>query len=164
MQARLYPMGDGNARGTHMSLFFLLMRSEYDPILKFPFQYKVTFCLYDQTPTQRHIIDSFRPDVKSSCFQRPKTDKNIASGIPRFVPLELIKKEGNPYICDNTIYIRVVVDFIDLPKAVVPYAVSLSPSLPASVQLSLIKQEEQKRAQQTYTLSSTPAFDKQQNN
>ncbi|CAF4470103.1 unnamed protein product, partial [Rotaria magnacalcarata] len=69
------------------------MRSLNDQILKFPFNYKVTFCLYDQTPAQRHIIDSFRPDIKSSSFQRPRTDMNIASGIPKFFPLEMIQQE-----------------------------------------------------------------------
>ncbi|CAF1254458.1 unnamed protein product [Rotaria magnacalcarata] len=84
MRARLYLNGDGNARRTHMSMFFVLMRSLNDQILKFPFNYKVTFCLYDRTPAQRHVIDSFRPDIKSSSFQRPRTDMNIANGIPKF--------------------------------------------------------------------------------
>ncbi|CAF4695149.1 unnamed protein product, partial [Rotaria socialis] len=66
MRARLYLNGDRNAQGTHMSLFFVLMRGPNDAILKFPFNYKVTFCLYDQTPQQRHIIDSFRPDIRSN--------------------------------------------------------------------------------------------------
>ncbi|CAF4286818.1 unnamed protein product, partial [Rotaria sordida] len=83
MRARLYLNGDGNARRTHMSLFFVLMRGPNDAILKFPFNYKVTFCLYDQTPQQRHIIDSFRPDIKSNSFQRPRSEMNIARGIPK---------------------------------------------------------------------------------
>ncbi|CAF3836277.1 unnamed protein product, partial [Adineta steineri] len=87
MRARLYLHGDGNARKTHMSLFFVLMLGPYDAILKFPFNYKVIFCLYDQTPQQRHIIDSFRPDIKSNSFQRPRSEMNIASGIPKFVSL-----------------------------------------------------------------------------
>ncbi|CAF4096236.1 unnamed protein product, partial [Adineta steineri] len=87
MRARLYLHGDGNARRTHMSLFFVLMRGPNDAILKFPFNYKVIFCLYDQTPQQRHIIDSFRPDIKSNSFQRPRSEMNIASGIPKFVSL-----------------------------------------------------------------------------
>ncbi|CAF3949334.1 unnamed protein product, partial [Rotaria sordida] len=84
MRVRLYLNGDGNARHTHMLLFFVLMRGEYDAILKFPFNYKVTFCLYDQTLDQRHIIDSFRPDTKSNSFQRPRFEMNIASDIPKF--------------------------------------------------------------------------------
>jgi TNF receptor-associated factor 2/TNF receptor-associated factor 3 len=151
MRSRLYLHGDGNARRTHMSLFFVLMRSEYDAILKFPFNYKVTFCLYDQTPAQRHIIDSFRPDIKSNSFQRPRSEMNIASGIPKFFPLAMIQQEGNPYVRDNTIFIKVMVDFGDMPKTILPYALSLNPGLPTNVQQNMIKQETEKRTQQTPT-------------
>ena len=68
-----------------------MMKGEYDAILKWPFQYKVTFCLLDQTGNNRHIIDSFYPDVKSASFQRPVDDANIASGIPKFFPLNFLR-------------------------------------------------------------------------
>ncbi|CAF3334917.1 unnamed protein product [Rotaria socialis] len=148
MRARLYLNGDGNARRTHMSMFFVLMRSLNDQILKFPFNYKVTFCLYDQTPAQRHIIDSFRPDIKSNSFQRPRTDMNIASGIPKFFPLETIQQEGNPYVRDDTMFIKILVDFEDTPKILLPYVLSLNPGLLTHVQQTLIKQEVERRSQQ----------------
>ncbi|CAF2967094.1 unnamed protein product [Rotaria sp. Silwood2] len=147
MRARLYLNGDGNARRTHMSLFFVLMRGVNDPILKFPFNYKVSFCLYDQTPAQRHIIDSFRPDVKSSSFQRPRSDMNIASGIPKFIPLEAIQQEGNPYVRDDTMFIKIMVDFEEIPKTLLPYALSLNPGLPTHIQQAMIKEEAKRRIQ-----------------
>ncbi len=148
MRARLYLHGDGNARRTHMSLFFVLMRGPNDAVLKFPFNYKVTFCLYDQTPQLRHIIDSFRPDIKSNSFQRPRSEMNIASGIPKFFPLAMIQQEGNPYVRDDTMFIKVMVDFGDMPKTLLPYALSLNPGLPMHIQQMMIKQEAERRAQQ----------------
>ncbi|CAF3840763.1 unnamed protein product [Rotaria sordida] len=148
MRARLYLNGDGNARRTHMSLFLVLMRSVNDPILKFPFNYKVTFCLYDQTPAQRHIIDSFRPDIRSSSFQRPRSDMNIASGIPKFFSLEIIQQEGNSYVRNDTMFIKVMVDFGDIHKTLLPYVLSLNPGLPTHVQQAMIKQEAERRSQQ----------------
>jgi hypothetical protein len=153
MRARLYLNGDGNARRTHLSLFFVLMRSLNDPILKFPFNYKVTFCMYDQTPAQRHIIDSFRPDMRSNSFQRPRSEMNIASGIPKFFSLSTFQQEGNPYVCDDTMFIKIMVDFGDIPKTVLPYALALNPGLPTHVQQELIKEEVQRRNQQTSTTS-----------
>ncbi len=147
MRARLYLHGDGNARRTHMSLFFVLMRGEYDATLKFPFNYKVTFCLYDQTPQLRHIIDSFRPDIRSNSFQRPRSEMNIASGIPKFFPLAMIQQEGNPYVRDDTMFIKVMVDFGDMPKTLLPFALSLNPGLPTNVQQDIIKQEAERRTQ-----------------
>lgn len=145
MRARLYLHGDGNARRTHMSLFFLLMRSDYDALLPWPFTHKVTFCLYDQTGNNRHIIDSFRPDVKSNSFQRPKTDANIASGIPKFFPLPMIQQDDNPYVRDDTLYLKIFVDLNDTPKLVLPYMLTLNPGLPYHVQQTLINQEKAKQ-------------------
>ncbi|CAF1004075.1 unnamed protein product [Rotaria sordida] len=147
MRVRLYLNGDGNARHTHMSLFFVLMRGLNDPILKFPFNYKVIFCLYDQTSQQKHIIDSFRPDIKSSSFQRPRSNMNIASGIPKFFPLEMIQQEGNPYVQDDTMFIKIMVDFGDIHKTLLPYAMSLNPGLPMHVQQAMIKQEAERKIQ-----------------
>ncbi|CAF1081960.1 unnamed protein product [Rotaria sordida] len=128
MRARVYLNGDGNARRTHI--------------------YKVSFCLYDQTPSQRHIIDSFRPDIRSSSFQRPQSDMNIASGIPKFVPLEMIQQEGNIYVRDDTMFMKIMVDFEEIHKTLLPYALSLNPGLPTHVQQAMIKQEIERRSQQ----------------
>lgn len=145
MRARLYLHGDGNARRTHMSLFFLLMKGDYDALLPWPFNHKVTFCLFDQTGNNRHIIDSFRPDTKSNSFQRPKTESNIASGIPKFFPLPMIQQDDNPYVRDDTLYLKILVDLNDTPKLVLPFMLTLNPGLPYHVQQTLINQEKVKQ-------------------
>jgi hypothetical protein len=127
------------------------MAGLHDPVLKFPFNYKVGFCLYDQTPAQRHVIDSLRPDIKSNSFQRPRSEMNIASGIPKFLPLSAIQQERNPYVRDDTMFIKIMVDFGDMPKTLLPYALSLNPGLPAHVQQAMVKQEAVRRAQQVST-------------
>ncbi|CAF1020946.1 unnamed protein product [Didymodactylos carnosus] len=147
MRARLYLHGDGNARRTHMSLFFVLMKGKYDAVLKFPFNYKVTFVLYDQSGQNRHVIDSFRPDTKSNSFQRPQSDMNIASGIPKFFPLRMIQQDDNNYVKDDTMFIKILVDFGDVPKMMLPFVISLNPGLPLHDQQHLIKQELEKRTQ-----------------
>jgi hypothetical protein len=157
MCVRLYLCGDGNARQTHMSLFFVLMRGEYDSILKFPFHFKVIFCLYDQTNQQNHIIDAFRPDIRSNSFQRPRSEMNIASGIPKFAPLKIFQQENNPYIRDDMMFIKVMIDFGDMPKAILPYALSINPGLTPSIQQTMIKQETEKRQQQSSTSLLTSA-------
>ncbi|CAF1384427.1 unnamed protein product [Adineta ricciae] len=149
MRVCLYLNGDGDARRTHMSLFFVLMRGPSDAMLKFPFNYKVTFCLYDQASQQRHIIDSFRPDIKSNSFQRPRSEMNIASGIPKFCPLRKIQMKDNPYVRDDTMFIKVMVDFGDMPKTLLPYALSLNPGLPKHEEQRLIQEKKNKLTSQT---------------
>jgi hypothetical protein len=153
MRARLFLFGDGNARRTHISLFFLLMKGEYDSILKWPFHYKVTFCLLDQTGTNKHIIDSFYPDVKSNSFQRPKDEANIASGIPKFVTLSTLLQDDNAFVRENTLYIKIIIALNDTPKTMLPFMLTLNPALPTYVQETLINQEAAK--QQANTASSS---------
>lgn len=139
---RLYPNGDGNARHTHMSVFIVLMRSEQDAILKFPFDCKITFCLCDQTNQKKSVIDSFRSDINSNSFQRPRSEMNIASGIPKFVTLLVLSDPNNPYLKNDTIFIKAHLDFEKLPRSVISYAMNLNPGLPINVQNRLIKKEE----------------------
>ena len=40
---RLYLNGDGMGKGTHLSLFLVIMKSEYDNVLQWPFQKNVKF-------------------------------------------------------------------------------------------------------------------------
>ncbi len=147
MRACLFPFGYGSARGTHMSLFFVLMQSKNDAILEFPFNHKITFCLFDQSGAQKHIIDSFRPDIKSNSFQRPRSKMNIPSGIPKFCFLDNIIKDNSPYVRNDTMFIKITVDFIDLSDDMQRYALSLNPGIPTHRQHQLIQQEIEKRNQ-----------------
>ncbi|CAF3414169.1 unnamed protein product, partial [Rotaria sp. Silwood2] len=77
----------------------------------------------------------------------------IASGIPKFFPLAMIQQEGNPYVRDDTMFIKVMIDFGDVLKPLLPYALSLNPGLPTNVQQLMIKQEIERRAQSATWLS-----------
>uniref|UniRef100_A0A4W5KUA4 MATH domain-containing protein n=1 Tax=Hucho hucho TaxID=62062 RepID=A0A4W5KUA4_9TELE len=112
MCLRLYLNGDGTGRGTHLSLFFVVMRGKCDALLKWPFSQKVTLMLLDQN-NREHIIDAFRPDVSSTSFQRPISEMNIASGCPLFCPLAKLTGKSS-YLRDDTIFIKAIVDLTGL--------------------------------------------------
>ena len=111
MRVRIYLNGDGIGKGTHISLFFAVMRGEYDAILRWPFQQKVTLMLLDQNNVE-HVIDAFRPDRNSSSFQRPRREVNIASGCPTFCSLSEL--HNHAYVRDDTMFIKVIVDTCDI--------------------------------------------------
>lgn len=106
MCVRLYPNGDGMGKNTHLSIFFVVSRGEFDALLQWPFRNKVTLRVLDQSPTAAHVSDSFRPDPTSSSFKKPTTDMNIASGCPLFMAHTSLVN----YIKDNTIFVEVIVD------------------------------------------------------
>lgn len=110
------------------------MHGDYDAILTFPFCFDVIFGLYDQTNQQQYIIDIFRPDRKSNSFQRPRSAMNIACGIPKFVDLKLLQQENSPYIRDNTMFIKVIINFDNLTKEMLPEIFRINPALTRVVQ------------------------------
>ncbi|XP_051899934.1 TNF receptor-associated factor 3-like [Pristis pectinata] len=109
MCCRLYPNGDGNGKGSHISLFLALVRGDYDEVLPWPFRQKVTFMLLDQAG-QRHLKESFSPDPLSGSFQKPRSHMNVASGCPTFALHETFQRGPVQYLRNDTIYIKVVVD------------------------------------------------------
>ena len=111
MCARVYLNGDGMGKNTHISVFFVVMRGQYDALLRWPFRQKVTIMLLDQDNVE-HVIDAFRPDPNSSSFQRPRREMNVASGCPLFCSLAELNKHA--YVRDDVMFMKIIVDTSDL--------------------------------------------------
>ena len=104
---RLYLNGDGIGKGTHLSLFTVIMGGEYDALLSWPFQQMVTLMLLDQDK-RKNIVRAFIPDPSSRSFQQPKTEMNVASGFPKFAPHSVL---SNPsYVRNDVLWFKVIVD------------------------------------------------------
>ncbi|OBS69096.1 hypothetical protein A6R68_02378 [Neotoma lepida] len=112
--ARAYLNGDGSGKGTHLSLYFVVMRGEFDSLLQWPFRQRVTLMLLDQSGKKNHIVETFKADPNSSSFRRPDGEMNIASGCPRFVSHSTLENSKNTYIKDDTLFLKVAVDLTDL--------------------------------------------------
>ena len=102
-------------KGKYISLFFVIMRSQYDTLLTWPFKQKVTLMLFDQSPSREHIVDAFKPDPNSSSFKRPISEMNIASGCPLFAPLNILESTKT-YIKNNIAFVKIVVDTTGLQE------------------------------------------------
>ena len=107
MCARVYLDGNGVGRGTHISVFFVVMRSQYDALLRWPFRERVTFMLLDQDNVN-HVSSSFRPDPNSCSFRRPRSETNIATGYPMFCSLAQFNRHA--YVRDNTMFLKIIVE------------------------------------------------------
>ena len=107
MCIRAYLNGDGTGEGTHLSIFFVLMRGEYDPLLQWPFEPRVSLILVDQDHL-KHIVQSFMPDLQSGSFKRPVSDMNVASGCPNFAKLSILDHPS--YVKEDVMYIKAIVD------------------------------------------------------
>ena len=107
MCIRAYLNGDGSGCKTHLSIFFIIMKGEYDDLLQWPFNHKVNLILVDQDH-KKHLVQTFKPNPQSCSFQKPKTDMNVASGCPEFAELSIL--DHTSYVKNDQMYIKAVVD------------------------------------------------------
>ncbi len=107
MCLRLYILGDGAGKNTHMSMLFHIMKGEFDNIQVWPFTHRVTFKLINQRGG-RDILDGFEPDPLGSSFSKPKSDMNRAVGCTKFVSHSDLKNGG--YIVEDTVFIKCNID------------------------------------------------------
>ena len=104
--ARVCLSGDGlMGNDKYMSLFIVVMGGEYDALLPWPFQQKITLKLLDQEGMS-HVTETFRPDPNSPSFQRPRSEMNVASGCPTFCSLHLLRSRG--YVRDDTVFVKIM--------------------------------------------------------
>ncbi|KAK5865509.1 hypothetical protein PBY51_019775 [Eleginops maclovinus] len=113
MASKVYLNGDGDGRGTHLSLYVVLMAGDFDALLPWPFRQTVTLSVLDQSGAGNHQSLSFKPDLTSKSFQRPTDESagNVAVGFSCFMPLNKLEKPQNAaYVKDDTLFVKVKVD------------------------------------------------------
>ncbi|XP_051899805.1 TNF receptor-associated factor 2-like [Pristis pectinata] len=107
---RMYLNGDGVGANTHLSLFLVIMKGKYDPILEWPFSKKVTFKLLAQQDRNHQVVSAFKPDIGSASFRRPTHTMNVASGCPQFLPLTHLRSNWRAYVADDTMFVKAIVE------------------------------------------------------
>ena len=104
---RAYLNGDGVGHESHLSLFIVVMKGEYDALLTWPFKQKVSLILLDHNH-RKHIVQTFRPTPGLSSFMRPQSEMNVASGCPQFAPLQVL--DDPRYVDEDAMFIKCIVD------------------------------------------------------
>ncbi|KFV69530.1 TNF receptor-associated factor 4, partial [Dryobates pubescens] len=103
---------------SHLSVYIRVLPGEYDNLLEWPFSYRVTFSLLDQSDPSlskpQHITETFHPDPNWKNFQKPGASRSsldestLGFGYPKFISHEDIKKRN--YVRDNAIFIKASVE------------------------------------------------------
>ena len=109
LKLSINPDGQRDGAGSHISLFFVIMKGENDAILSWPFYKRVTFTLIDQQENQKYrkniaMFFTENPEIKE-WFGRPVTDVNSWLGYDKFVSHDKLKERR--YVVDDTIFIQV---------------------------------------------------------
>ena len=91
-----------------LSIYIIIMKSEFDAVLTWPFHKKVTFSLIDQQENandRENIVKSFTSDPKRHNFKRPVKEENPGWGLAKFVSHEELQERR--YIVDDAIFIQI---------------------------------------------------------
>lgn len=109
LKLKAYLDGRDRGRGTHLSLYIIIMKGDYDALLDWPYNMKVTFYLLDQSERRQHRSHTLSPNLSlpniKVVFNRPTGKENLGIGNPCFVPHELLDSGG--FVQDDTIFIKV---------------------------------------------------------
>ena len=98
MALRVYANGDGAGKGTHVSVYAVILEGEYDAELKWPFVGEVTITLLNQLEDENH-------HTKVGHFYAVHNHRVGSSyGHPKFTPHSGLSQ--NPAISKNTQYLQ----------------------------------------------------------
>jgi len=83
LKVLFHPNGNGNGENTHLSVYIVVMKGEYDTILSWPFKKTVTITLIDQQedPLEReNVVCDFTPLLIESPFLGPGKKRTQGMG------------------------------------------------------------------------------------
>ena len=94
----------------YMGIYVVLMKSDRDGTLDWPFTKRFTFILVDQQDdlSRRQNIKRGIVPRGEEMFKRPRQRENKGGGSPQFVKHSTLRTLQ--YIRDHTVYIKIVVD------------------------------------------------------
>ena len=100
--------GESSGYGSHLSIYLILLKGEHDPLLKWPFDYRVALILVDQMSGE-HIIQNFKPPSSANPDLMPTNERNICNGCPKFAPNRVLDEERFVN-SEGVMYIKCIVD------------------------------------------------------
>ena len=112
----IFPNGNGVGKNKYLSVYLQLMKSNYDDILAWPFNCKVSIKLIDQNTDlskREDIAFSILPDKKrkQAAFMKPKNNNFTYFGSSMLISHKQLKT--CQYILNDTIYLQAVVTPVD---------------------------------------------------
>ena len=112
LMLRLYPNGFSEGENTHLSIFIVVMKGEYDAILPWGLSKSVIFTLFDQQDKSnqlQNVVMKFRADPKDEVFKKPvEGEPRVGRGFRRFVSHDDLRTRR--FVVNDTLFIKVQVD------------------------------------------------------
>ena len=119
LQLVVYANGSGLGKGTHLSVYVVLMKGEYDEELKWPFNANITIQLLNWSDDSNHIQDTI-PYHEAPVEYRTRVIEGVAApggmGYGQFVSHSVINNDNSDinYINEDKLCFEIIsIDIID---------------------------------------------------
>ena len=111
LRLSIVPFGDGRGKNTHLSVFIIVMKGDYDAILSWPFRkiVKFTVILQEEDPDERMkstILLIAENELNVKAFARPVEEEN-AECLCLAISHEML--HSGRYLVDDTLFLQVEV-------------------------------------------------------
>ena len=103
----VYPNGEGNAKGTHLSLYVYIMRGEYDDQLKWPFNRVVTIAMFNRGTNEWDNSKDIKLDDRVPIKDRRRVVDRIAGGGRGYTRWITSKELAEKYLKEGVIRFKV---------------------------------------------------------
>jgi len=106
LSLKIYPNGDGIGKGTHLSVYFMILKGKYDDILPWPFAENVMIRIMpgiDKWSDGRG--ETFKPNITERFYQKPTSHITPTGvGTPTLIEINTVLSK---FMKDDTVYIQV---------------------------------------------------------
>ncbi|XP_022808456.1 TNF receptor-associated factor 4-like [Stylophora pistillata] len=106
LKLRIYPYGRKSARSSHLSVFIVVLKGEYDAILPWPFKRKMRFTLIDQQedPEKQKNVSKVIFSSHIENYGRPEKEENLGRGFRNFLSHEELYSRG--YVQNDMLFLQ----------------------------------------------------------
>ena len=94
---------------THVSVYFVIMKGDYDAILEWPFNKQVKIIWFDQNHSN-HKVCNIKSSIRNEVFLKPVNEMNIGVGNSKFISFDELYNTKNGYIKDNVAFVKIIVN------------------------------------------------------
>lgn len=109
VRAQLFLNGLGCQTGEFVAIYFHILPSEHDDILKWPFNHKITFSLLEQSEdidNANNVTYTLAPSPHEESYKKPTDKMSEGRGYNKFISLEQLHKGGD-YIKNDCLFIKI---------------------------------------------------------
>ena len=106
MRLQVYLIGDEMGRGKFLSIYFQLMKGQFDDCLSWPFTKQIIITLLHpkEEETFERALTLTDDDEDKDCYEKPSLEYNEPIGCPKFIEYDSLCAKG--YLSENKLFIR----------------------------------------------------------